>query len=305
MTAERRDAGFVLVLVLWLIVLLTMVIAGYALATRTAARIAANAVESARAEALADAGITLAILDLGRLRREADQPRRYPVNGPPTTCRFGRDGTITITVRDEAGKIDINSAGSPLLEALFAGMGEGARSAALADAIFDYRDADNSRRLNGAESDDYRQAGLAWGPRNAPLIDVQELARVIGFDAALVARLRPFITTHSGLSGFDPTYANKDLTTLVRKGLEIRPIAVASFPVLDAAYALPRIFITPSRSTAFTVTSIGKIKSGAIFIRSAVVLVPLNPSSRPTILNYGAADSSAANDVTYLTASIC
>lgn len=293
MIAERREGGFVLVLVLWLIVLLTMVIASYALATRTAARIAANSVESARAEALADAGVTLAMLDLGRLRREPEQARRYPVNGAPATCAFGNDGTITVTVRDEAGKIDINSAGIPLLEALFAGMGEGSRSAALADAIYDYRDADNSRRLNGAEADDYRQAGMAWGPRNAALADVQELTRVIGFDAALVARLRPFITTHSGLSGFDPMFASNALTTLVRKGLDVRPVAVASFPILDATHALPRIFITPSRSTAFTIRSIGQIKSGAIFIRAAVVLVPHNSADRPAILSYDRADTYA------------
>jgi general secretion pathway protein K len=50
----------------------------------------------------------------------------------------------------------------------------------LADAIADFRDADNLKHLRGAEEPEYRAAGLAWGPKNAPFQTVEELQQVLG-----------------------------------------------------------------------------------------------------------------------------
>lgn len=53
-------------------------------------------------------------------------------------------------------------------------------ASALTDTLLDYRDADDLKRLNGAEKDDYRYAGLDEKQiRNHDLLSPQELSRVL------------------------------------------------------------------------------------------------------------------------------
>lgn len=56
-----------------------------------------------------------------------------------------------------------------------------AKAVALTDALLDYRDADDFRRLNGAERADYRAVGAEADLRNADLLSPTELSRVFGW----------------------------------------------------------------------------------------------------------------------------
>ena len=109
-----------------------------------------------------------------------------------------RNGRVLVTVEDEAGKVDLNSASEPLLRALLAGAGATPVEVdRITAAILDYRDADNLRRPDGAEADEYRLAGRQNGPKNAPFDSIFELGQVLGVDAALAhqsatVRDRPF-----------------------------------------------------------------------------------------------------------------
>jgi general secretion pathway protein K len=95
-----------------------------------------------------------------------------------------------------------------LLRRLFtsAGIRDDAASA-LVDAIGDWRDADDLKRLNGAEADDYRSAGYPYGPRNAAFESVDELGQVLGMNDALLERVRPALTIFFRRSQFDPATA--------------------------------------------------------------------------------------------------
>jgi general secretion pathway protein K len=78
------------------------------------------------------------------------------------------------------------------LSALFETLGLGHEKAqSLADAIVDFRDPDNLIRLQGAEKSQYQAAGLAWGPKNGPFEDVEEVQQVFGMTHAIYDREVP------------------------------------------------------------------------------------------------------------------
>ena len=171
--AERgRERGVALILVLWVVVLLAVVAAGFASQARLQTDLTRNARSAAEARHLADAGVEFAA------RRLLD--RVEPI-GPDFgfACAFG-GGVVTVSVQDEHGKLSLNEAPEPLLRALLeaAGMSEEAASR-LAAAIADYRDADDLARPGGAEVDAYRAAGLP-PPKNAPFEALEELEAVLG-----------------------------------------------------------------------------------------------------------------------------
>src|SRR5262249_18280528 len=65
---------------------------------------------------------------------------------------------------------------------------------ALADTSAEWTDADDEARPHGAERDWYRARTPPYVPRNGPFATPAELALVRGIDAAILARLRPYVT---------------------------------------------------------------------------------------------------------------
>lgn len=64
----------------------------------------------------------------------------------------------------------------------------------LADNLLDYMDPDDTSRLGGAEDGTYRRRDPPTTAANRPLLSVDELGTVEGFDATLVDALRPYVT---------------------------------------------------------------------------------------------------------------
>jgi general secretion pathway protein K len=215
--AER---GFVLLVVLSALGLLALVAATFTQVARMHIKAAAASVEGARAEALSDAGVHLAILVVVAAREQEAANRRFALNAVPVTCSFEEDGaTLTIAVRDEAGKVDLNIASEALLRALVLGAGIDGGDAAV-DTILDFRDADDDRRLSGAERAEYRAAGRPHGPKNGALVTVEELSGVLGLTQADVDLLRPFVTVYSGQAAVDPAVASGALIDVLSRGVQ-------------------------------------------------------------------------------------
>jgi general secretion pathway protein K len=270
--SPRDEQGFALILVLWIAGLLAVLAGGLSTSVQTQLRVAANTLESARAEALADGGVAIAVLDLLTAHGSTEYVRRFPIDGNPIACSVAGEGMLLISVADEAGRIDVNAAGIPILRALLVGLGEPPQKAAqLADAIFDFRDGDGDRKPNGAEDAEYRAAGLAWPPKNAPLHSADELEQVFGMPPDLTARVRPFLSTHSGLPGIDPSIARPELIAILRRGLEGAQSSFGGFAEFDAKVALPAIFMSVSEKRYFELTITARTTSGAVFVREAVV----------------------------------
>ena len=209
MSMQRRQDGMALIVVLWLVVLLSIMAAGHSKNVHTDTALAARQVQSAKARALAEAGINHVILEM----LAADTDRKLPADGSLFNVRIGEED-VTIAIRDATGFIDLNAAKPELLDAALkaCGVGETARRD-LVDAILDWRDRDDLRRLHGFEDDDYMAAGVAWTPRDGAFEAVDELKYLPGMSQARYDCLAPFVTVHSGRGGLNMEYAPPALIT--------------------------------------------------------------------------------------------
>lgn len=284
---RSNERGFALVVVLWIAGLLAVLTASFSLSVRTQVRVAANLTESARAEALADAGVTLAVMDLLAARRTPDYRRRFPADGHAVPCSIDGKGGLNISVTDESSKIDVNAAGIPLMQALMVGLGEPPDKASqIADAIFDYRDGDDTKRPNGAESAEYRSAGLGWLPKNAPFQSLDELGQVYGMTPQLLGRMRPYLALHTGLAGFDASLAGETLIGILRAGLEGTAGAFGSFPEFNRTVALPDMFVASSQQKVFDLRIEARTDTGAVFVRDAIVDVGSRQPAQPLFMRW-------------------
>lgn len=198
-----RQRGIALIVVLWLLVLLTVIVASHAHIIRTETRLAFNQIEASKARSLAEAGVYHAIMEL----LVSDEAQRWPVDGSVHHIHFD-DGTAAIAIRDARGLIDINHAQPVLLEAALASAGiDEVQRKALVDATLDWRDKDNLRHLNGAEDDDYRRAGLQWAARDGPFSSIEEFRYILGMTNTLFERLAPYLTVYSGQAGVKSEFA--------------------------------------------------------------------------------------------------
>jgi general secretion pathway protein K len=288
---ERGQRGFVLLVVLSALGLLAVVAASFAQMARNHIQLAAAASQGARAEAFADAGVHIAILGLIAARRSEASNSRFALDATPLACHIGGGAILTIAVQDEAGRVDLNIANPALLRALVHGLRLSGGEAAV-DAILDYRDEDDDRRLSGAERPDYLAAGRSHGPRNGAFLAVEELAGVLGVTQADADRLRPFVTIHSGLAAIDMNVAPKALVDILVHGigegggpsLLESGFAGGDLPVMEKPGGhLPPQFLAASTRRSFSVRSQARTAEGATFVREAVVEF-VAPSSSAFVL---------------------
>lgn len=198
-----RQRGMALVVTLWILALLALVAAAFMADSRTQARLARNLVENAKAEAIADAGVyrtIAALLD--------PDPVRWPrADGTTYRWSFG-GGEILVSVQDETGKIDLNTASGPLLEGLFVSIGAEPEAAKrLVAAIHDFGDADIVTTPDGAEDPEYRATGRAAGAMDGPFDRVADLQQVLGVTLDLYERVAPVLTVYSGSRSINPATA--------------------------------------------------------------------------------------------------
>jgi general secretion pathway protein K len=211
--AGRR--GFVLLVVLWFLVLLAA-IGTYLLANaRSQTALAHNVVASAKAEALADAGIAQAAFNL----TDPLEDRRWRLDGAPHSFQL-LGGEVTVRLGDETQKINPNFASASLLAALFESLGTD-RSAArrLGVAIADWVDKDDAPRPGGAEAKQYADAGLPYRPPNALIESLDDLRLVQGMTPEIFAAARPFLTIFTDVAAPEP----KGAPLQVQRALALEP----------------------------------------------------------------------------------
>jgi general secretion pathway protein K len=117
---------------------------------------------------------------------------------------------VSGAITDEQGKFNLNNlvddAGAPsnvdkdIFQRLLASLG---LSADLADAVLDWIDRDDIVSGAGAENAYYLSLNRPYRASNRRMVQVEELYRVRGFDAATVAKLRPYVTalpTHTAVN---------------------------------------------------------------------------------------------------------
>jgi general secretion pathway protein K len=90
---------------------------------------------------------------------------------------------------------------------------------ALADTLVDWVDADNETQPQGAEDAYYLALDPPYLAANRPLLDVDELALVSGFNENVRARLRPFVTALPRFTAVNPNTATPEVLAAVIDGL--------------------------------------------------------------------------------------
>ena len=162
---RRRDDGFALIAVLWLIVVLGAVAGVRLWAATYYAQASRNRIVLLRADWAARA--CFALLEAGAAGRRIEAGEK-PLD-------LGHGAWCSAKLLDPAARLNVNRADSATLARALG-------SPAMAAALMDWRDADTLPRAEGAERGWYRQLGRP-GPRDGPLHRVDELRLVRGFDA--------------------------------------------------------------------------------------------------------------------------
>jgi general secretion pathway protein K len=263
-----RDQGFVLIIVIWLMAFFSLVAIAVTRSVQAHIRQTANQVQSRNAELLADAGVTLATLDLAKPK---SRPRRFPIDGSLVRCTLD-DATLTISVQDAGGRISLNTGSDRLLQALLIGLGSTIETATRAtDVIIDFRDSDDLKRLNGAEKPDYLAAGRTLGPKNEPFDTVEELHQVLGLDPQIISAIKPYVTVHSATAGLDTRVTSSALAALISRGAEKLP----NPPTTDLGAALPAEFMIGSPQRVYHISVQAEVPGSAVYVRDAIVELAL------------------------------
>jgi general secretion pathway protein K len=288
-TIRSRERGVALVLVIWVVTLLMVIAGSFLYAMRTDARAARNAALIARGEALAQAAVARAVIELFK---PLDSPEVWRREGAVRQWAFEK-AQVSVRLSDESAKIDINAANNELLKGLFrhAGMAE-EDAAKLLDAVLDWRDADVLRRPLGAEDAEYAKAGLKGRPANYPFQSTEELQLVLGMTAEVYQRIAPMITVYSRHPGVNPNTAPRSVL------LAIPGVTAESVDLFlgdrDAArnegrpvpyFTAAGPYATYAQSVAATIRVDVRLDEGVVVSREAVaVLSPQYPRRPYTLL---------------------
>jgi len=229
LSATSRREGVVLLVVLFFALLLTSSIATFTRRAVIDASVAHNRDAAARAEALARSGVRLAktVLIMDRIQEQASQ---QPIDTQQDAWSDlsnveipGGDGAVLhVDIQDSGMLFNINSifnyadGGAPypetepflkaFLEKVIDEMkippGEKTYDISeLTDALMDWVDVDGARRQGGLEDTYYQLQDPPYWAANGPLMSVDELFLIEGFDHQLVEAIRPYITVDPFVGG--------------------------------------------------------------------------------------------------------
>jgi general secretion pathway protein K len=215
----------------------------------------------------------------------------WTMHVPPTAVE---DGEVSGEIVDYSGRFDLNSVvqgSSPVAEQvasygrLLSTLGvPPQRAAAMVAALIDWLDADDRTSPDGAESDWYLAQQRPYRAANAPLVDVDELALVRGYDSDLIERLRPFVAALPQGGPLNVNTASAEVLTANIAGLsldEARILVVRrqATPFRDVADFLSRLpgSVTAPSGARVAVASryflvVGRAKYGQAVTRMQVLL---------------------------------
>jgi general secretion pathway protein K len=283
----RFQRGIALVLVLWVVTLLAVIAGSFVYGARNTALTAGNQVSIAKARALADAGVYRGLYELAKPTSDG---ARWNADG--RTHSFALDeGEISLVMRDETARIDLNTASDALLKGLLLSVGlDEERANQVLDAILDWRDEDELVHPQGAERDQYEAMGLPYIPANAPFRTVAELQNVIGVTPDLYRKLAGALTVFSQQIGINSTIAPRQVLLALPNATEenVDGYLAEREEMLDAGLApltFPQAagFEAGVTSQVYNLRSLAKAADGTQFVREAVVKLAQD-AKRPFVI---------------------
>ena len=238
----KTQQGFVLVTTIWLLAIIGIGAAYFS--ERVASSVLLARQSQQATEALIDMSGTRAeiLFRLGTTRLS-----RFGVGNDANNSialdnrRYLGNAGDMVRLQDSRGLINVNFVRPEMLRRLLGQIGVAAENQEpLLDALADYTDTDDLRRLNGAEVADYRARGLP-PPPNDWLVSPLQLQNIIGWrdypglwkDQSLFE-----IVTTARVSGFNPNTAPRAvLAALPGSNLEIADNLIKSRAIVPFASA--------------------------------------------------------------------
>lgn len=231
-----KAQGFVLMLVIAILLLVSMLAASFSAHLQVETRSTSWLSEQAHLKATAQAAIFRALLGVSSKNKQ----QRWLADG--RTYHFNWEGKpVRIQIRSESGKIDLNLAPRALLLGLFEQTLPQHNANTLADRLADWLDHDDIPLPQGAEAKAYQRAGLTHRPSNGPLHSIDELSQVLGFDHHMLEKLRPHISIYARRPRIDVTAATAQVIaalpgieqSLARQFVQQRENAIQSNEQID------------------------------------------------------------------------
>ncbi len=274
---RRSEHGMALISVLWILVLLGLIAASFAVSMRLRTTDTIAAQETAKARWLADAAVERGLLDL----LAPAEGQTVPRDGRPVFLQL-EETRLTIRIWDETGKLDLNVAPAELLTPLFRSLeledeaGFPIDAAALSAAILDWRDRNQEARPLGAETPVYQDLGAPQLPRNGPLPSILELGSIRGMTPALYDQIAPYVTTIGASRKVNPAAA--PLEVLYALPGAVRTEMDQVIAAREANASLPRLsnvglWITQRQGPGFLIEGTAELPSGARYQRRVLVWI--------------------------------
>jgi general secretion pathway protein K len=210
--SNSNHAGFALVAVIWSLGLITLlgtaVIVGARYRIRVTSSIASVTAAAAAAESAINLAITLA------LSATPGQNVKFPLR-----CRLPGGERVTVTVEEETGKVDLNTATPAVLARLFTALTrDQSIGTRIAQRILEFRDPgkgqakDTDPRSTNNKSDDARKARFTT---------IMQLDQIDGISPQLFRMALRFVTVRSGRTEPEADAASPALRELLN--LEQKP----------------------------------------------------------------------------------
>ncbi|MFZ5453094.1 MAG: general secretion pathway protein GspK [Thermodesulfobacteriota bacterium] len=205
-SVRPREAGAILLLVIWVIALLSVVVLSWAQEWRTEIKLAANFRGAQQCHSLAEAGIYYALAKLMEAKFSELTPggpemqlsaKPQPWIGDQRRHVLEISGSqVEVRVANEGGKINLNKADGKILANLFMALGiPEDKWRVMVDSIEDWRQPGLLPRPFGAKSDYYLGLEPPYPVKGGAFDTVEELAWVRGFGgSSLPIRLSAYLT---------------------------------------------------------------------------------------------------------------
>jgi general secretion pathway protein K len=181
-TRFHPQRGVALIIVLWVMMVLSLLITGFAFRMHVETQVASFGRKELKAEMLARSGIEIArmqlILDQSSPTNSGFDAlnQEWATNDELYVDHVLGEGKFNVTVIDEESKLPINRLTQEQLKRLMDVLGlDPLDGDVIVDSILDWIDQDDLHRLNGAESDYYESLSPPYSCKDGPLDRVEEL----------------------------------------------------------------------------------------------------------------------------------
>lgn len=260
-TAQQQSSGFALVIVIWISGLLATFAISVTVSIRSNALYMRNAISEMLAKGIADGLVQMTAL------RVAHDDHPPPADGRWQACRWANEAQAWISVQDQSGLVDLNTASPQLMIAMLEGVGlTKSQATDLQNAMRDFRDNDSVAEFGEGEPHTY--PGRDFGPKNAPFEAVEELDQLPGMTPTLFAELRNLTTISTQQTGFDFDTAPERLLHILN---------------LSRTSASGLTFSSPRSSRVSSITVAVQTNDNSRFVRRATIERTDQPS-RPFVV---------------------